>query len=121
MTETERFLVLVLNWLTSAVAVFLSAYILPGVSLDGFTTALVLAVVLAAINIVLRPIIIILTLPLTVLTLGLFALVINALLIMLASFIVPGFVVSGFWWALAFSLILSVVNTVFYRMSYHGG
>jgi putative membrane protein len=90
---------------------------LPGVIVEGFISALVLAVVLGAINMFLKPILVLLTLPINILTLGLFSLVINALLIMLASAIVPGFSVSGFWWALAFSLVLSIVTAVLSRIS----
>lgn len=87
-----------------------AAYLLPGVHIAGFTTALVAALVLGIINAVLKPILVFLTLPINILTLGLFTLVINALLIMLATFIVPGFVVDGFGWALLFSILLSVIN-----------
>ena len=88
------------------------SYIIPGVAVDSFTTALVVAVVLGIINIFLRPILVILTLPITIITLGLFALVLNALLIMLAANLVPGFEVSGFWAALLFALLLSVVSWI---------
>jgi putative membrane protein len=99
-----------INWLIAALAIGVTAYLLPGVSVDGIVPALVAAVVLGFVNAVLRPILILLTLPITVVTLGLFALVINALLVMLASFAVPGFEVAGFWWALAFSVVLAFVN-----------
>lgn len=102
---------ILINWLISALAIIVSAYILPGVHVSGFTTALVTAVILGIINAVIKPIIVILTLPITVLTLGLFTLVINALIILLASSIVPGFKVDGFWWALIFSVVLSIVNS----------
>jgi len=89
-----------------------TAYLLPGVALKGFFAALVVALVLGFFNTVLKPILVILTLPINILTLGLFTLVINAALILLASRVVDGFTVSGFWWALLFSLILSLVNGV---------
>jgi len=91
----------------------IAAYVLPGVNVDGLWVALVLAVVLGAINAFIRPIIILLTLPINVLTLGLFTLVINAALVVLASYVVPGFSVAGFWWAMLFSIVLSIVTTVF--------
>lgn len=100
------------HWLISTVAVLISAYILPGVKVEGIFVAFVFAVILGVINTVLKPILIVLTFPLTVLTLGLFVFVINALLIWLTSFIVPGFAIDSFWWALAFGLILSLVNAI---------
>jgi putative membrane protein len=98
----------------STLAVLISSYILPGVSIDGnsFLTALIVAAVLAFLNAVIKPIMIILTIPITVVTLGLFLLVINALMILLAARIVDGFHVNGFWWALLFSLILSLTTSV---------
>lgn len=99
-----------INWMVSGMAIVITAYLLPGVRLSGLFAALVTALVLGFINAFIKPVLTLLTLPLTVLTLGLFTLVINALLIMLTSKIVPGFQVHGFWWALAFSLVLAVVN-----------
>ena len=78
------------------------------------TGALVAAVVLGALNLFIRPIIFLLTLPITLLTLGLFSIVINAFLVMLASYIVPGFSVPGFLAALFFALALAIVNWVFH-------
>ncbi len=99
-----------LQWVVSGVAIIIAAYLLPGVAVEGFFAALVTALVLGLINAILRPILILLTLPLNILTLGLFTLVINALLIMLAATIIPGFAVAGFWWALLFGVVLAVVN-----------
>ncbi len=101
---------LILRWLISAVAVMLVSYLLPGVALTGFWAALLVALVLGIINAFIKPLLVILTLPINIMTLGLFTLVINALLIMLASAIVDGFAVSGFWVALLFSIILSIFN-----------
>src|SRR5690606_12989827 len=75
-------------------------------------TAIVLAVVLALLNFLVKPILILFTLPVTILTLGLFLLVINALIILFAENLVPGFQVAGFWWALIFSLLLSFMQAV---------
>ncbi len=99
-----------IRWLVSALAVLITSYLLPGVRVSGFFAALMTALVLGLINAVIKPILLVLTLPLNILTLGLFTLVINALLIMLTSAIVPGFAVAGFWWALLFSLVLAVIN-----------
>ena len=98
--------------LLTGVAALLAAYLLPGVQIDGFGAALILAVVLALLNAVVRPILVILTIPVTVLTLGLFLLVINALIILLADYLIGGFDVDGFLWALIFSLVLSLIEAV---------
>lgn len=99
------------NLIVSALAVIISAYILPGVKVDGFLTAVVVAIVLGVVNMFIRPVLLLLTLPLNILTLGLFTFVINAVLILLVTNIVPGFQVEGFLWALIFSLVLSLVSS----------
>ncbi len=101
---------MVLYLLISTIAVFVTGYILPGIKIDSFLTALVIAVVLGFINTFVRPIILLLTLPINILTLGLFTFVIMALMVMLTSAIVPGFLVAGFWWALAFALVFAILN-----------
>jgi len=100
------------HWVVSALAIGLAAYLLPGVSVT-LLGAIVLAVVLGLINIFLKPIITILTLPINILTLGLFSLVVNGLLIMLAALVVPGFAVASFWWAILFAVLLSLINLLF--------
>lgn len=101
-----------LQWIVSTLAIIIAAYLVPGVTVT-LTGAIIAAVVLGALNLFIRPILLVLTLPINILTLGLFSLVINALLVMLASALVPGFVVTGFWIALLFALVLSVINWVF--------
>lgn len=101
---------ILINWLLAALAIMATAYLLPGVSLSGFVPALVTALVLGLVNAIIKPVLLLLTLPINILTLGLFTLVINALLIMLVSKLVSGFQVQGFWWALVFSVVLTVVN-----------
>ena len=101
-----------LHFIVSTIAILITAYILPGVHVSGLLAAFVLAVVLGAINLILRPILIFLTLPITIFTLGLFVLVINGLLVMLASYIVPGFTVDSFWSALLFGIVLAIINWV---------
>lgn len=98
------------QWLIYAAAIVITAYLLPGVRLSGFFAALVTALVLGLVNTFIRPLLLLLTLPLNILTLGLLTFVINALLILLTSAIVPGFNVTGFWWALLFSLVLAIIN-----------
>lgn len=107
---------ILINWLLSALAIIAAAYILPGVHVQDFLTALVLAIVLGIINAILKPILVMLTLPITLVTLGLFTLVINALLVLLATLIVPGFQVDNFLWALLFSIVLSLVNAVLQQL-----
>jgi putative membrane protein len=98
------------NWLIMTVAVIVSAYLLPGVTLvGGFWTALLVALVLGLLNVFIKPLLAILTLPINILTLGLFTLVINAVIIMLVSAIVPGFKVDGFWYAFLFSIVLAII------------
>jgi putative membrane protein len=106
---------IIINWFISALVIIVAAYVLPGVHVANFTAALVTAVVLGIINVLIKPLLIILTLPITIITLGLFMLVINALMILLASSIVPGFVVDGFWWALIFSIVLSLIYSFLRR------
>ena len=95
----------------SAVVAFALSYVLSGVHMHSFVTALILAVVLALLNLIVKPILIILTLPITLFTFGLFLFVINALIILLAAKFVDGFRVDGFWWALLFSLLLSILTS----------
>ena len=102
----------ILKLLLSALAVVVLANILPGVSVDSYLTAIIVALVLSLLNFLVKPILIILTLPITILTLGLFLLIINALIILLANVLVDGFSVSSIWWALLFSLLLSLLNSI---------
>lgn len=103
---------ILIQWLVTALAIGVAAYLIPGISVD-VPGALVLAVVLALINIFIKPFITLLTLPITILTLGLFSLVVNALFILLADYIVPGFSVSGFWAAFFFAILVSLINWLF--------
>lgn len=98
--------------LITAVVAFGLSYILPGVHFDAFASALILSLVLALLNALVKPILIILTFPITLITLGLFLLVINAIIILLGARLVDGFTVDGFWWALLFSILLSIVSSL---------
>jgi putative membrane protein len=102
------------HFLLSGLAVFVAARLLPGVTIAGYGTALIVAVVLAVVNAVLRPILLLLTLPINILTLGLFTFVIIGGLVELVAALVPGFQVAGFLWALAFAAVLAVINGVFH-------
>lgn len=101
---------ILINWIVSAMVIFSIAYVLPGVHVEGFTAALVVALVLGIINAFLKPVLLLLTLPINIMTLGLFTLFINAALVMLVGVIVPGFLVDSFLWALIFGIILSIAN-----------
>lgn len=104
---------LVIRFLLSGVAVMLTAYLLPGVHVTDYWAALLVAVLVSFSNMFIRPIFIVLTIPITLITLGLFLLVINALIILGVDYFVGDFQVDGFWWALGFSLILSLFNSLF--------
>jgi putative membrane protein len=108
---------LLLNILVSAVAVLVTGRLLPGVAIDGFGTAVVVAIVLGLVNGLLGPVLVALTLPINVLTLGLFTFVIIGGLVMLTAAIVPGFRVANFWWALGFAFVLALVNSAFHALT----
>ncbi|GHA60993.1 phage holin family protein [Pontibacter akesuensis] len=102
----------ILRIILTGAAAMLAAYLLPGVDIDGFLTAIILALVLAVLNAVVRPVLVFLTIPVTILTLGLFLLVINAVIILLASWMIEGFEVAGFISALLFSIVISIVVAI---------
>lgn len=106
-----------LKLLLSAIAVIVVSYLLPGVEIEGFFSALIVAAVLSLLNVTVKPLLLVLTIPLTILTLGIFLLVINAIVVLIADGIVPGFYVSNFWWALLFSLLLSLTNSLLIDLS----
>lgn len=108
---------ILINWILSAVAVLIASYILPGVHVTNFTVALIAALVLGVINAILKPILLILTLPINLLTLGLFTFVLNALIILLAANFVSGFSVNGFLWALILSVVLAIINSILHAVT----
>lgn len=110
----------IIKLLLSSLAVLLASYLLPGVAVDNFLAAIIVALVLSLLNITIKPLLIILTIPLTVFTLGLFLLVINSIIILIADAFIPGFMVDGFWWALLFSLILALINSLLSDLSMSG-
>ncbi len=107
---------LIIRILLSALAVVLLANILPGVGVDSFTTAIIVAILLSLLNFIVKPILVILTLPVTILTFGLFLLFINAIIIVLADRLIDGFHVNGIWWALLFSLLLSFLQSLLFSL-----
>lgn len=98
--------------LINSIVVFLGAYILDGVKIKSFWTAIGVAILLGLINMFIKPLILLLTLPLTVLTLGLFVLVINAWILMIIDKLIDGLTIKSFWWAVIYSIIISVLNSV---------
>ena len=102
---------LIINLLVTAVVAYFLANNLSGVHISTFTTAIIFAIVLGILNAIIKPVLSFFSLPLTILTFGLFALVINAVIILLCNLLVGGFDVDGFWWALLFSVILSIITS----------
>lgn len=100
---------LLLIWILNAVALLIVAYILPGIAVASFWSALIAALVLGLLNTLVKPLLVLLTLPITVVTLGLFLLVLNALVFWFAGSILRGFQVNGFWWALLGAIIYSII------------
>lgn len=103
-----RFLI---HWLIIALALWVTAYILPGVDIGSYQALAIAAIVLGLVNALIRPILTLLTLPITILTLGLFYLLVNGFTFLLASKLVPGFTVHGFWWAVLGALVVSVISS----------
>ncbi|MDP2637300.1 MAG: phage holin family protein [bacterium] len=103
---------ILVQWLIYTVAVVITSYFLPGVVVSGFFAALFTALVLGLANVFIRPFLILITLPLTILTLGLFTFIINAFLVLFVDIIVAGFMVEGFWWALLFSIVITIVSGI---------
>ncbi|MDX6747409.1 phage holin family protein [Polaribacter sp. PL03] len=105
-----------LKILLTAVAVIVLANVLPGISVDGYVSAIVVAVVIALLNMIVRPLLIFFTLPATIVTFGLFIFVINAIIILLADKLIDGFAVSGFFAALFFSILLSIFRSALFSL-----
>lgn len=103
---------LLLNLLINGFAVFVAAYLLPGVKVDSFLTAIIVSIGLGIVNMFIKPIVLLLTLPINIVTLGLFTFIINGLMVLVVSAFVPGFKVQSFLWAMAFSIVLWAVNFV---------
>ena len=97
----------------NALTILACSYILPGIEVENFKIAIIVALLISFFNSVLKPILIFLTIPVTIITLGLFIIVINAAMILLADYLVNGFFVSGFIWAIIFSFILGFANSIF--------
>ena len=102
----------IFSLLITALAVVVTAYLLPGVTIKNYGSAIIVALLIGLVNSFIRPIMVFLTFPITILTLGLFLFVINALMIILVSKLVPSFKVNGFLSALIFSIVLSIINSI---------
>lgn len=108
---------LIIRLLVTAILVVILSYVVKGVVVDGFVTALTVAIVLGLLNLFVKPILVILTLPVTIFTLGLFYLVINAAMILLCEHFVDGFKVDSFWTALLFSILLSISQSIVFKLT----
>lgn len=98
--------------LISSLSVMLLSYLLPGIEVTSYLAAILVAIVLSFLNGIVKPILVVLTIPITILSLGLFLLVINAGMVLMADWMLDSFFVRGFWWALLFSFLLSIVNSI---------
>ncbi len=102
---------IVFKLLISTVAVYATAAILPGIAIKNFVSAIGVAIILALLNTFLKPVLVFLSFPITVLTLGLFLLIIDTLIVLIAGKLLSGFKVDGFWWALLFGIIMSLISS----------
>jgi len=104
------------NLIVNTLSVFAVSYILSGVHVESFLTAIIVAVVMSVFNVTLKPFLILITIPVTLFSFGLFLLVINVLVLYAAAALIDGFDIDGFWWALLFSLLVSLVNSVLFGL-----
>lgn len=107
---------ILLNLIVNTLSIFAVSYILSGVHVDTFITAIIVAVVLSVFNVTLKPFLILITIPITLVTFGLFLLVVNVLVLYAAAALIDGFEIDGFWWAVLFSLLVSLVNSVLFGL-----
>lgn len=103
---------LIIRLLITAIVAYLLTMVLPGVHFEGFSTAIIFAIVLGVLNLIVKPVLSLFGLPLTIITLGFFALVINALIILIADYFIESMAVDGFWWAFIFSILLSLITSL---------
>lgn len=115
-SQQSKIMKTILKILLTAVAVMILAYLLPGVGVASYWAAILVAVVLALLRLIVKPILVFLTFPITIVTLGLFLLVINAVIILLADYFVKGFAIENFWWALGFSILLSILQSILFSL-----
>lgn len=113
-------MILLLRWVLFTLAIMFVAWLVPGIGVENFQTAMLVTVIMALINIFIRPLIVLITLPINLLTLGIFTLVINALLFMLAGYVAPGFYVDGFLAAFLGSVVLSFLGLIINMVTLNG-
>jgi putative membrane protein len=106
-------MMLIVVWILNAVALLAVAYLVPGILVASFGSAMIAALVLGLLNALVKPVLILLTLPITIVTLGLFLLVLNALVFWFAGSVLKGFQVQGFWWAVLGAILYSIISTIF--------
>ena len=107
---------LILKLLLTALAVVVLSKILPGVAVEGYGSAIIVAIVIALLRLLVKPILVLLTLPITIVTFGLFLLIVNAFIILMADYFIDSFAVATIWWALLFSLLLSVFQSLLFSL-----
>jgi putative membrane protein len=112
---------ILIRWLLSALALMLVAYIIPGIELSNFYIALITAVIIGLLNLFIRPILVLITLPINIITLGLFTFILNALLFWFAASFIDGFSVSGFWAAFFGALVFSVISSILSNLAKKSG
>lgn len=103
-------MILILKWLALSLAIMFVGWVVPGITISSFLTALIASIAIALVNIVIKPVLVFFTLPINILTLGAFILVINALLFMFVAYLIPGVEVDGFWSAFLGALLLSIIS-----------
>ena len=108
----NRLTIFLARLVTMTLAVIITDWLLSGIHVSGVPAAIIISLVLSVLNLLVKPLLIFLTLPITVFSFGIFLFVINALIVLMAAWLVPGFQVDGFWWAFAFSVILSITSSV---------
>ncbi len=106
---------MLLKWVAFALIIMFVGWLIPGIEIAGFKTALLVTVVITLINIFLKPLLVLITLPINLITLGLFSFIINALLLMLTAYLTPGFEINNFWSAFLGSLLLSILSALLNR------
>jgi len=106
----------ILKIILTAIAVFVLANILPGISIENYITAIFVAILLGILNTLVRPILIVFTIPLTIVTLGLFLFIINAIIVLLAGYFINGFTVANIFWAFLFSILLSISQSILHKL-----
>ncbi len=107
-----QYMNLIIRLLITAIIAFFLTKLLPGVHFQSFSAAVIFAIVLGILNLIVKPVLSLFSLPLTIITLGFFALVINAVIVLIADYFIDSMNVDGFWWAFIFSIVLSVITSL---------